>query len=94
MGYFSCGTEGMDYEELCVKCQHGQDPEYGPTFCPVLMAHSQANSEQVKRRGETDEMTRLRRVIADALGCLIPRHDGRNCKCKMFIPVKKETVYA
>jgi len=91
MGYFSCGTEGMDYERHCDQCWFGQDPEYGPTWCPVLMAHSQANTEQVRRKGETDEMARLRQVIADVLGCFIPRHDGRNCKCKMFVPVEKES---
>jgi len=34
MGYFSCGTEGVDWEaENCSSCVHY------PSGCPVLLAH-------------------------------------------------------
>ena len=37
MAYFSCGTEGADYENhYCANCVHGQDDE---SMCPVFQAH-------------------------------------------------------
>jgi len=69
MGYFSNGTEGMDYEgNVCCKCFH-QDKEGG---CPVWNLHLDYNSEECNKEDSF-------------LHALIPiRKDGINGICKMY----------
>ena len=46
MGYFSSGSEGLDYEEQwCRRCVH-YGPENGPG-CPVWLAHLLHNGDEV-----------------------------------------------
>jgi len=75
MGYFSNGTEGMDYEaEYCDKCVHMQD-EHNP--CAVLMAHMILNYDECNNKDSILHM-------------LIPRGEsGGNKKCKMFMEASK-----
>lgn len=45
MGYFSNGTEGMDYyEEYCSKCLHDKDES-----CPVWNAHLLCNYDECNK---------------------------------------------
>ena len=74
MGYFSNGTEGMDYAgQYCDNCIHQPiDPNDGG--CPVLLAHYLHNYEECNNPDSI-------------LHILIPRDEqGYNEKCKMFIP--------
>ena len=81
MGYFSNGTEGMDYEaRYCDRCVH-QGPEDGPG-CAVWFAHFLHNYDECNN----DE---------SILHLLIPLVDMEfddgityqvNGECKMFIP--------
>ena len=82
MGYFSNGTEGLDYEaRYCDRCVH-QKPD---KFCPVWEAHLCANYE------ECDKPDSI-------LHILIPRTaDGlENEQCRMFYergrgPIEEDT---
>ncbi len=71
MGYFSNGTEGMEYEEqYCSGCQH-----YGNSGdCAVLEAHAAYNYAECNKP-------------ESILHMLIPRSiDGLyNEKCEMFV---------
>ena len=72
MGYFSNGTEAMDYEERhCAKCLH-RGPENGPG-CYVWLAHMLHPSEGIRTDG--------------ILNLLIPRSkDGlSNERCTMYL---------
>lgn len=75
MGYFSNGSEGMDYEaHYCERCIHF-GPEEGPG-CPVWMLHLLYNYDQFG-----DER------LATVLSALIPRDDAiGNAECRMFVP--------
>ena len=71
MGYFSCGTEGFDYQERwCFKCTHWDD-EKG---CPVWNTHQWRNYDECNNPDSI-------------LHILIPRtKDGlENEKCTMFL---------
>jgi hypothetical protein len=71
MGYFSNGTEGMDYEaRFCDRCVH-QKPEDGG--CAVWLAHMLYNYEQCNNDDSI-------------LHILIPRSKDklRNEQCAMF----------
>jgi hypothetical protein len=47
MGYFSNGTEGMDYEDrYCSKCVHHKPDEGG---CAVWLAHMLKNYEECNK---------------------------------------------
>lgn len=73
MGYFSNGSEGMDYEQrYCAKCIHGDGS--GAGYCTVWMLHFQRNYEECNKKGSI-------------LHVLIPRApDGlSNEQCAMFI---------
>jgi hypothetical protein len=74
MGYFANGTEGELYEqEFCSRCINA--PEDGDaSACPVISLHMQWNSDH--HRDETKEA---------ALDFFIPRRNGINQKCRMFI---------
>lgn len=72
MGYFSNGTEGMDYEaQFCDRCVH-QGPEDGPG-CMVWMLHFLHNYDECNNE---DSM----------LHVLIPRSEDKlsNKQCTMF----------
>jgi hypothetical protein len=74
MGYFSNGTEGMDYEaRYCQRCVH-YGPDEGPG-CPVWLLHLVHNYDGANDPGSF-------------LHTLIPlSKDGlSNEQCKMFIP--------
>jgi hypothetical protein len=75
MGYFSNGSEGMDYEEqFCRRCIH-YGPEEGPG-CPVWLAHLLFNYEECNRESNAHTM----------LDMLIPREDSvGNLECTMFV---------
>jgi len=78
MGYFSNGTEGMDYEEhYCRRCVH-YGPEDGPG-CPIWGAHL------LYAYNGPDEAKTI-------LDMLIPRHDGVNQQCVMWEPVGEGTT--
>ena len=73
MGYFSNGTEGMDYEaRWCNRCQHEGPPD-GPG-CVVWLAHILHNYKECNKK---DSILHL----------LIPRSkDGlSNEQCAMFV---------
>ena len=77
MGYFSNGTEGLDYAaKFCDRCQH-QGPEDGPG-CAVWEAHMLYNYKQCNDPNSV-------------LHLLIPREAGglRNGACRMFVSVDK-----
>ena len=83
MGYFSNGSEGMDYEErYCRKCIHF-GPEEGPG-CPVWGAHLAFNYQVCNDPPESPG-----KGILDAL---IPMsEDGlSNLQCKMFVELVRE----
>jgi hypothetical protein len=71
MGYFSNGTEGMEYEaQYCDRCVH-QKPDDGG--CAVWLAHMLHNYDECNNN---DSILHL----------LIPRTDGglTNGQCAMF----------
>ena len=73
MGYFSNGTEGMEYEaQYCERCVHQGGPE-GPG-CMVWLAHNLYNYKECNNK---DSILHL----------LIPRSKDHlsNEQCKMFI---------
>ncbi|KKK81594.1 hypothetical protein LCGC14_2811890 [marine sediment metagenome] len=77
MGYFSNGTEGLDYEHrYCNRCIHGSKEGEGCHECPVLAAHFEFNSDQ-----NSDENLNY------ILGLFIPIADDKisNEQCAMFI---------
>ncbi len=70
MGYFSNGSEGMDYEDkFCSRCLNRQEDG----GCPIIDLHFQWNyescSEPVKR---------------EALNHFIPQDGIWNAQCRMF----------
>lgn len=70
MGYFSSGTEGLDYQAaLCVRCVHHD----APTGCEVWMLHMLHNYEECTKPDSF-------------LHVLIPRTKAglTNGKCRMF----------
>ena len=76
MGYFSNGSEGMDYEErYCKRCIH-YGPEEGPG-CPIWFAHLLYAYEECNSTSNAKTM----------LDMLIPRTaDGLdNEQCVMFV---------
>ena len=74
MGYFSNGSEGMDYEaKYCARCIHNQEE----ASCAVLLAHQLYNYDECNKP-------------ESILHILIPRDDrGYNEKCAMFIEAGK-----
>lgn len=79
MGYFSNGTEGMDYEcRTCEGCVHQKRDGGG---CMVWLAHLEMNYKQ-------HEIPEVKRV----LDLLIPREkDGLgNKECRMFHPANPD----
>jgi hypothetical protein len=75
MGYFSNGTEGMDYEAAyCSRCEHYDEDG----FCPVLDIHALYNYDQFKPQNID---------IEDILNRLVPRSADKlsNDQCCMFI---------
>ena len=84
MGYFSNGTEGMDYQErYCVRCVHGQHPEFGPADCPVQVLHFLYNYDQ---HNKTEPGPTIKVILEG----LIPMSQDRphNLECKMFKEAK------
>jgi hypothetical protein len=79
MGYFANGTEGMDYElSVCVKCVHNENEDKG---CPVWLTHLLYAYEECNNVGKTN--------AANMLDILIPRGDGGNGRCTMFVPLSR-----
>lgn len=77
MGYFSSGTEAMDYEAFfCSHCQHGQG-EQGNAGCAVWMAHFVHNYDECNNPDSI--LHELIPKTADGLG---------NDQCAMFIEAK------
>jgi hypothetical protein len=87
MGYFSNGSEGMDYEErYCARCVH-----FGPTEgpgCPIWGFHLQWNYDACDGdRPDAKPEQKLKHMVLEGF---IPRDkDGRNGQCKMFEPAGK-----
>lgn len=77
MGYFSSGSEGMDYElQFCAKCAHSREDE----MCPVWEVHLLFNYE------ECNNTTILDTLIPRSPNGL------SNGECRMFlakVPVLK-----
>lgn len=79
MGYFSNGTEGMDYQaRYCERCAHDVNND-----CPILMLHLLWNYEACKDK-EKDM----------ALNSFIPRskNGAGNEQCKMFTPINDNSA--
>lgn len=77
MGYFSNGTEGMDYQDrYCAKCVHDSDERP----CPVWSAHLFHSG--IQHRNEP---------VREILTALIPRSKmgTANEQCAMFIEKSK-----
>ena len=72
MGYFSNGTQGMDYEaRYCARCRHFKPDDGG---CPIWMAHhlhNYSSNEDVKQ----------------ILDLLIPRTESKldNEQCALYV---------
>lgn len=73
MGYFSNGSEGMDYQEqYCFRCIHWSDD----AGCPVWQAHELHNYKECNNP-------------SSILHILIPLNtDAFNDQCRMFIEKK------
>ncbi len=82
MGYFSNGTEDMQYhEQYCDRCINWREssPDADDWGCPVMDLHVQWNYEQ-QGKG------RIRIVKKQALDNFIEQKEDTFCdKCKMFI---------
>lgn len=74
MGYFSNGSEGMDYEaQYCASCIHQDGPD-GNSGCAVWIAHMLKNYDECNNE-------------ESILHMLIPRDEkGWNEKCLMHFP--------
>lgn len=71
MGYFSNGTEGeFYYDEYCSRCIH-DDPDNGKC-CPIWSLHLLHNYEECNKKDSF-------------LHVLIPRNEGFNDMCTMFV---------
>lgn len=83
MGYFSNGSEGMDYEEAyCEKCVNYRDNGSGSLGCPIMDAHAFANYDQHQEAEKN---------LKTVLNLLIPRaEDGSNEECAMFLPGRND----
>lgn len=76
MGYFSNGTEGMDYEAtVCSRCVH-YDTSDQNMGCPILRLHMVWNYDACDDDGKRH-----------ALDSFIPRHGIYNGLCTMFHPI-------
>lgn len=83
MGYFSNGTEGIDYQErYCIECINytTRDGE-GAEGCPVWDMHLIHNYEQCTNK-----------TINDLLCELIPQDGIHNERCKMFLSKEPKPV--
>jgi len=71
MGYFSNGTEGMQYEDRwCAKCIHERNPDDEP--CAVWELHMLHNYDECNKDDSP-------------LHVLIPRDGINNGRCRMFV---------
>jgi hypothetical protein len=80
MGYFSSGTEGMDYEaRYCERCANFRKTDADVESCPILELHMMWNYDSCD-----DETKR------EALNAFIPMtKDGVfNEACRMFLEEK------
>lgn len=79
MGYFSNGSEGLDYEaRYCSRCVHeSEDKE----TCPVLTLHMIWNYDAC---GDSPEAKAKKK----ALDTLIPREGIGNGQCSMFMAAR------
>ena len=74
MGYFSNGSEGMDYEaKWCARCVH----EESETGCSVLLLHALHNYDECNNKDSF-------------LHVLIPRDGIWNKKCTMFYEKERD----
>ena len=90
MGYFSNGSEGLDYQATwCDRCVHSGDGT-GP-FCPVWALHHDWNSSSCGRTSP-DPVVKERAVQQRAaLDHFIPSINGVwNGGCKMFVASESE----
>lgn len=85
MGYFSNGTEGMDYEErFCSRCVNWRDNGDGRGYgCPIIDLHSLWNYDAVGEKAD--------KAKTQALNHFIPRTGLYNDQCVMFQEAKPET---
>ncbi len=66
MGYFSNGTEGMQYEDdVCAHCKHAAT-ETETMQCAVMMAHSLWNYDAVGKDADPDKAAVLNAMISQA----------------------------
>jgi hypothetical protein len=81
MGYFSNGSEGMNYEEkYCEHCQNWRLRK-GEMIagCPVWDLHYRFNTEQLEEKN-----------VKEILETLIPKAGVWNDTCAMYLPNKSE----
>lgn len=81
MGYFSNGSEGMDYEaDYCDRCVHQNGPD-GDSVCAVWAAHKFHNYKECNNK-------------ESILHMLIPRSEEGlgNGQCLMFVEDKRAKI--
>jgi len=88
MGYFYCGTAGVDFQEYwCRRCVH-YGPEQGPGCC-IWGLHLDWNYSQ-------HDDTEVGKTQKAALDALIEERPGGGMRCKLFHeaarPAAKETM--
>jgi hypothetical protein len=82
MGYFSNGTEGLDFEETY--CRHCVNmPEREDRGCPVWLAHLLFAYELCNKKEDPGK------VILDML---IERDGDRGQRCMMFVDKRKKKL--
>jgi hypothetical protein len=87
MGYFSNGSEGMEYmARYCERCVNFRDNGSGSEGCPIMDLHLLWNYDAVGKNAD--------KAKTDALNHFIPRDGIYNGQCTMFqlpvLPTQRE----
>lgn len=69
MAYFSNGSEGEILDRQCAECPVGRDPQ---AQCPVLLAQSVWNYDQIKN-GQRTEVSRVLDLLVNQEGICLMR---------------------
>lgn len=73
MGYFSNGSEGLDYQHnWCRRCVH-RDDDKAERYCPILALHYDWNYESC----EDDELGKAKRAALNAFPAYPVADGGR-----------------
>mgnify|MGYP001570022514 CR=1 FL=1 len=74
MAYFSNGSEGETFENMCAACRHDRNKS-----CRIALAHLVYNYDQL-RKGNEDVRRILDMLVHDT-------KESPYLKCEMFIPL-------